>query len=486
MSEQNVEQQPPPDQLSDILLVLDKEKKKIQAVKGIDKNGGLETVEADKKNNSEFMRVDKHGDIFSNFFSNFLRQLKSPTRFTFFKVSEPFAVDVASQMQKHIDTPTKEGEQLLSKYEVKTEPKQEQQQQQNHQQENTNNMETTTQAKPQNGEYRYTPQQIDWETMSNLGLSKERLEKMNLLDPLLKGYKTNELVPISLNLGTAITRLDARLSLQSNDNGQVVVAIHGMRKEPQLNMAFFGHEFTKEDKDNLLKTGNMGRVVDLTNSKTGEAIPSIISVDRLTNELIALRTDKMKVPDEIKGVKLDEQQKQTLMQGKPLYIEAMTSKKGEPFNATVQYNADKRFIEFLFDRSRLNIRAQSNGEVAEAPRRVRGKELSDEQYQKFKGGQTIYVPDLVDKQGKEYKGYLTFNNETGKTEFSFSNPNKLREKIQPAEEHKAQTAVNSDGKTNEATKNVKEPLKSGQKEPDSKKQQEKQTQKPAKSKGRKI
>ena len=323
MSEQNVGQQSSPDQLTDILLVLDKEKKKIQAVKGIDKNGDLETVEAGKKNNSEFMRVDKHGDIFSNFFSNFLRQLKDPTRFSFFKIPVSIVVDTATEMQKHIDTPTKEGEQLLSKYEVKTEPKQEQSQQKDRQQENTNNMETTTQAKPQNGEYRYTPQQIDWETMSNLGLSKERLEKMNLLDPLLKGYKTNELVPISLNLGTAITRMDARLSLQSGDNGQAVVAIHGIRKEPQLNFPFFGHAFTKEDKDNLLKTGNMGRVVDLTNSKTGETIPSIISVDRLTNELIALRTDKIKAPDEIKGVKLDEQQKQVLQEGKPLYIEGM-------------------------------------------------------------------------------------------------------------------------------------------------------------------
>ena len=116
MNEQNVQQQSSPDQLTDILLVLDKEKKKIQAVKGIDKNGGLETVEPNGKNNSEFMRVDKHGDIFSNFFSNFLRQLKNPTRFSFFKVPAPIAVDTATEMQKHIDTPTKEGEQLLSKY----------------------------------------------------------------------------------------------------------------------------------------------------------------------------------------------------------------------------------------------------------------------------------------------------------------------------------------------------------------------------------
>lgn len=496
MKKESVEEKTSPDQLSDILLVLDKEQKKIQAVKGIDKNGKLETVEPDKKNNSAFMRVDKNGDIFSNFFSNFWRQLKDPTRFSFFKVPTNLAVDAADKMQKHLATPTKEGEQLIKKYEVNPEHKQEQQQQ-NHQQENNNKMETTQttqaapetpQTAPQKNEYRYKPEQIDWETMSNLGLNKERLEKMNLLDPLLKGYKTNELVPISLNLGTAVTRMDARLSLQPGQNGEVVMAIHGIRKEPQLNMPFFGHEFTKEDKENLLKTGNMGRVVDLTNTKTNETIPSIISIDRLTNELVALKTERMKIPDELKGVKLDEQQKQTLMEGKPLLVEGMTSKKGQPFDATVQYNADKRSIEFLFDRSNNNAQTQSqnNGEAQEAPRKVRGKELSDEQYQKFKEGQTIYVTDLVDKQGKEYKGYLTFDKETGKTGFSFTNPNKLKEKVQPAEEHKTQTAVNSEGKTNEATKNTKEPLKSGQTAPDNKKQKEEQEEKPAKSRGKKM
>lgn len=483
MSEQIVDKQESPDQLSEILLVLDKEKKKIQAVKGIDKNGNLETVDANKKNQNQFMRVDKNGDLFSNFFSNFFSQLKNPTNFSFFKIPVPLAIDTAKEIQKQVDHPTPEGEQLMKQHEVKVEPKQEQKQ------ENKNKMETT-QTTPEASEYRYKPEQIDWETMNNLGLSKEKLEKMNLLDPLLRGYKTNELVPVSLNLGTAVTRMDARLSLQQNNEGQVVVAIHGIRKEPNLNFEFFGHKFTKEDKDNLLQSANMGRVVNLTNPKTGETIPSIISVDRLTNELVALRTDKIKIPDEIKGVKLDEAQKQTLMEGKPLYIEGMISKKGNPFDANLQFNADKRFVEFLFDRSNTNKQTQNNqqNQLHEAPKTFRGKELDNEQYQKFKDGQTVYVSGLVDKKGKEYNGYITFNKETNKTDFTFQNPNKIKEQVKPTEAHKTQTAVNSEGKTNEATKNIKEPLKSGQKNPDSKKQQEEQEKPkaPAKSKGRKM
>jgi hypothetical protein len=475
-------------QLSEILLVLDKEKKKIQAVTGVDKDGKLSTVDVNKKNQNQFMRVDLRGDVFTNFFSNFFRQLKDPTRFTFFKVPVATAIETAKTMQKQVDNPEGKNEKILSDHEVKPENTDKKQEQQN-----SNTMETAQKtqnatANEEKSEYRYKPEQIDWETMSNLGLSKEKLEAKKLLDPLLKGYKTNDVVPVSLNLGSAIVRLDARLSLQENAEGKLVVAIHGIRKEPNLNYPFFGHEFSQEDKDNLLKTGNMGRIVELTNPKTNEKHPSIISVDRLTKELVALRADWMKVPDEMKGVKLTDEQKQTLLEGKPLFLQGMISKKGEPFDAPVQYNADKRYVEFLFDRSERNQLTgtqQEQNQVREAPRIFRGKELNEKQYQDLKDGQIVYVDGLVDKKQKPYQGYIIYNKETGVTKFDFNNPDKLKAQAKPVEANKTQVAVNSEGKTNEATKNINEPLKSGQQAPDSKAQQEKQ-QNPNKSKGRKI
>lgn len=491
MSEETTNKQEMPEQLSDILLVLDKEKMKIQAVKSIDENGKMETVEPTKKNQNQFMRVDKSGDFFSNFFSNFFSQLKNPTNFSFFKVPAPIAVEKAQEIQKQVDKPTPEGEKVMKEHEIKTEP------QQDKKQENQKNMETA-QTTPNVSEYRYKPEQIDWDTMTNLGLSKEYLEKRNLLEPLLKGYKTNELVPIGVNLGGTILRTDARLSLQQAEDGKIVVGIHGIKKEPTLHFEFFGHKFTDEDKKNLLETGNMGRVVDLKNTKTGELMPSIISIDRLTNDVIALRTDFIKIPDEIKGVKLDDAQKQTLMEGKPLKLDGMISTKGTEFTATVQFNADKRYVEFLFDRNNSNRQTQSNGQTQnngqsnqqsqsqEAPKTFRGKELTDEQHKDFKAGQTVYIANLVDKKGQTYNGYITFNKENGKTNFEF--PNQYKERVKPTEEHKTQTEVNSIGKTNEATKNIKEPLQKGQQTPKNKEQQEQQEKPkaPAKSKGRKI
>ncbi|QHC84754.1 hypothetical protein AS589_08135 [Empedobacter brevis] len=476
MNEEILNKQESPEQLSDILLVLDKEKMKIQAVKSIDKNGKIETIDPIKKNESEFMRVDKQGDFVTNFLSNFWRQLKNPTQFKIFQVPADEAIAKAKEFQKQVDTPIPKGEKEMGKYEVKAETENTQKQE--------NNMETA-QPRAETNQFRFKPEQIDWQTMNNLGLSKEYLEKRNLLETLLKGYKTNELLPIGVNLGGTILRTDARLSLQQAEDGNVIVAIHGIRKEPNLNFDFFGHIFTDEDKKNLLETGNMGRVVDLKNLKTGELMPSIVSIDKLTNEVIALRTDFIKIPDEIKGVKLDKAQKQTLMEGKPLYLEGMISTKGTEFSATVQYNAEKRYPEFLFDRNNNKQQSQSHqqSQPQEAPKAFRGKDLTDEQHKDYKNGQTIYIDGLIDKKGQPYQGYITFNKETGKTNFEF--PNQYKERIQPTEAHKTQTAVNSDGKTNEATKNIKEPLQKGQQAPKNAKQQAQQEKPkaPAKSRG---
>jgi hypothetical protein len=469
--------------VSDTLLVLNINTNAVEMVKGVDKEGNLQKIPPDeKKDNDQLIRVDKHGDLFSNFFSNFYRQLKNPSHFNFFKVSEYDAVNTAKDLQQYVDQASPEEKEKLKEYAIQlknTNPLK-----------NQNTMENNT----DNQEYRFQPEQIDWKTMEKFGLNREKLEKMNALDPLLRGFKTNNLVPITINLGTAVSKMDVRLSLQTADNGEVAVNLHGIRKEPNYNLKFLGHEFTDEDRKNLKESGNMGRVVDLVNPKTDEIIPSVISRDRLTNELVAYRAEFMKIPDEIKGIKLDDHQKQTLLEGRPLYLEGMTSKKGEPFDATVQFNADKRYVEFIFNNNQNQQQGQQQkpssqqegqNKGGEAPKVFRDKELDDAQYEKFKAGQTVYVDGLVDGKGKAYQGYITFNKETSKTDFSFTNPNKLKEKAQTSEDHKTQKAVNSDGKTNEATKNLKEPLDSKQQQPTNK-QQEAQQKKPVRSKGRKM
>ena len=125
-------------------------------------------------------------------------------------------------------------------------------------------------------------------------------------------------------------KLDARLSFRHDKDGNVFLAIHGIRQKPELERPFFGHEFSKEDKANLLETGNMGRIVNLKNYITGEMIPSFVSVDKV----VSMRASSIQIPDEIKDVKLSKEQQQALREGKGIFLENMISNRKNPFSAT--------------------------------------------------------------------------------------------------------------------------------------------------------
>jgi len=71
----------------DVLLVLDKQQGKVSAVKGVDKDGNLQTVSP--THGGEFMQVDKNSDVFSNFLSNFFRKYRDTSGLELFSVEVP-------------------------------------------------------------------------------------------------------------------------------------------------------------------------------------------------------------------------------------------------------------------------------------------------------------------------------------------------------------------------------------------------------------
>lgn len=481
------------EQMMDILLVFDKEKKTINAVKGIDENGELQTVPPKQEHNNDFLKVDKQGNALENFLKNFFNQLKDPTRFSFFKVAPEDTERTVKIIQENIKNPTPATDEMLDK--IRIEPKDPKVE---------NPKESTVQEqKPDTNKYFIDPNKINWDDLKNLGITKEQLEQSKALEPMLRGYKSPSTFPIEANFGSMVMKTDARLSFRPDSEGNVVLAIHGIRKEPELDRPFFGHQFTDEDKKNLRETGNMGRIVDVKNYRTGELVPSFISIDKQTNELVSMKASSLKLPDEIKGVKLDEKQKAALMEGKAVFLENMISAKNKPFSAFVQVNAEKRSLEFIFpekeQKQTQQQRQQQRNDQPEGvriPKSLAGVELSDKQQADLRADKTIYVKGLKDKEGQEYNAYVKVNHEKGKLDFYKFNPDKAKEKakeITPANEYKTQVAVNSEGKTNEATKHTKEPLKPGQATPTGEqkkkreeKKEEQKTDKPKKSQGRKM
>ena len=445
----------------------EKEVGKLSVVSGINDKGKLQTTEATAANQAAFLKFNNKDGLLKNFMTNFLKQFNEPSRFGLYKVVANNVEQGVASLHTMLQNREKpENKQQLADSQVRFDdflPKQK-------------NATAIDESK------------IDWKQLDNLGLTRERLEQSGELEKMLNWQKSN-LVTIAIPIGDTTIYTDARLAFRTDGEGNIGLAIHPLRKEPQLDFPYMGHKFSPEEKEQLLATGNLGKTIEIT-PKNGEPFAAYVSIDPQTNELIALRADRVNIPKEIKGVTLTDAQYKDLVEGKAVKVEGMTAKSGKPFNATLQVNAEKKGIEFIFDNKQGLKERQQHSQQQGAPHKLCGLELSDKQREALDSGRTLYLKNMMDKEGQPFNAYVKMDKEQNRPRFYKWNPDKKQETgkekvVAVAEEHKTQVAVNNQGKTNEATKNVNEPLKSGQTQPTAA-QKQKQDEKKQQHRGRKM
>ena len=429
------EQQPYVEQISELMMVHNKNDPKngVGVVSQADEKGNYKTVPPDEKNENSFLKFDKNSSILENFIKNFWSQFKEPTHFRLLRMTyndykrnkqaikdlaEGKQTDAVKEFLKRYEirprkqeeqknTNEKENASMAKKQEQEQQPQQQPEQFSQFSQQGMEGQQVTEERAPV---YRYNEHMIDWETLNNVGISKEMLEKSGVLDGMLKGYKTNKTMPLILNINDAIVvKLDARLSFAAED-GLVKLRVHGIRKEPELGRAYFGHNFSEEEKKNLRETGNLGHPVDL-NLRENIFEPCLVSIDRNTNELVAVRLEHVYIPNEVKGVKLEQDEINKLKNGEPVFVDGMISAKGKEFSATLQYNAERRGIEFIFPKDQ-EFNRQTLGGVQLTPNQI--KMLSE--------GHTILVEDMKSKDGRIYSSFVTQDTTTGKMIYTRHNP----------------------------------------------------------------
>ena len=440
---------------------------KLSVVSGIDDKGKLQTTEAKDVHQATFLKFNNKDGFLKNFMTNFLKQFNEPSRFGLYKVVANNVEQGVASLQTMLQNREKpENKQQLADSQVRFDdflPKQK-------------NATAIDESK------------IDWKQLDNLGLTRERLEQSGELTKMLNWQKSN-LVTIAIPMGDTTIYTDARLAFRTDENGNIGLAVHPLRKDPQLDFPYMEHKFSPEEKELLLATGNLGKTIEIT-PKNGEPFVAYVSIDPQTNELIALRADRVNIPKEIKGVTLSDAQYKGLVEGKAVKVEGMTAKSGKSFNATLQVNAEKKGIEFIFENKQGLKERQQHSQQQDEPRKLCGLELSDKQREALDSGRTLYLKNMVDKEGQPFNAYVKMDKEQNRPRFYKWNPDKKQETgkekvVAVAEEHKTQVAVNNQGKTNEATKNVNEPLKSGQTQPTAA-QKQKQDEKKQQRRGRKM
>ena len=517
----------------DVLVVRDEKTGEISVVAGLDGKGYPKTKPAKPEHSQDFLRFDRHGDVIDNFFKNFYRQCKEPTRFGFYRVAADTVDTILPVIKDLLKDPLANAD-MLAPHKVDTAKYQQQAETENVKQENNDNepikkteeMEKTEELKqdvqqPQAAETQEaTAQQkpekpnliadgdVDWEELRKCGINREQLSEKDM--KALMNYGKTGLVDVTPTLGDVTYSLQARLSFQKAENGMLKLTPHFIRNEPRLDIPYRGYTFTDEDKKALKRTGNLGKLINFANEKTGEIKPHYISIDRLTNEIVDIPADKVRIPSKIGQTNLSREEQDILRAGLPLPKE-VTLQNGRKFPALLQVNADKRDVEFVpgqprQQQSQRQGKSQDNPDAqgqkqdnnGEGQRRNRSwvnedgsirpiKKWKDDifteqQIKDYVEGKTVVLANAKDDQGQPCTKYLKFSFEKGRPLTYSQNPD-LAQTVAPSNESKTQLAVNNEGKTNEATKHVKEPLQQGQTAPKNETQQKQQTKK---SKGMKV
>lgn len=526
----------------DVLVVRDEKTGEISVVAGLSRDGTPKRAPAKAENTPDFLRFDRNSDLMDSFFRNFFRQCKEPSRFGFYRIAADQVENLLGVMKELLKDPEANKE-ILSAHKVDTsnyekEAKQSEGQaketassddasktQANTEKENvsseqTNEKENDMEQKP---EQTATEQQaqtapgVKQNLISGNDVNLQELgakygidfNSMNEKDmKALLNYGKTGLVIVKPTFGGEQIEIQARLSFRKDDNDQLQLVPHFVRNEPKLDVAYKGYTFTPEDKKNLLQNGNLGKVVDFPDKNTGELRPHFISIDRLTNEIVDIPTNKVRIPDTIGKIPITKDDKRVLYSGIPLRKEIELAN-GRKFTPLLQVNVEQRGVEFVPGSTRQAQGQKQNGDKKQTAdkqeqkaegdaggqkkqqdpnhwlnedgtiRRLNTyfkKELTEQQKDDYVAGKTIEIKEVPNKNGSgTYTAYVKFDFDKMQPRSYRNNPDLKQAKEQiPTNENKVQVAVNEQGKTHEATKHTKDPLSPGQSAPKNEKQQKEQ------------
>lgn len=526
----------------DVLVVRDEKTGEISVVAGLSRDGTPKRAPAKAENTSDFLRFDRNSDLMDSFFRNFYRQCKEPSRFGFYRIAADQVENLLGVMKELLKDP-KANKEILSAHKVDTsnyekEAKQSEGQaketassddasktQANTEKENVSSEQTNEKKNDmeQKPEQTATEQQaqtapgVKQNLISGNDVNLQELgakygidfNSMNEKDmKALLNYGKTGLVIVKPTFGGEQIEIQARLSFRKDDNDQLQLVPHFVRNEPKLDVAYKGYTFTPEDKKNLLQNGNLGKVVDFPDKNTGELRPHFISIDRLTNEIVDIPTNKVRIPDTIGKTPITKDDKRVLYSGIPLRKEIELAN-GRKFTPLLQVNVEQRGVEFVPGSTRQAQGQKQNGDKKQTAdkqeqkaegdaggqkkqqdpnhwlnedgtiRRLNTyfkKELTEQQKDDYVAGKTIEIKEVPNKNGSgTYTAYVKFDFDKMQPRSYRNNPDLKQAKEQiPTNENKVQVAVNEQGKTHEATKHTKDPLSPGQSAPKNEKQQKEQ------------
>lgn len=264
----------------EVLIARNNETGQVGAVVGQNPDGTPKTADVKSASLNDLVKFNKGQNPLEAFMSNFMWQATNPTTFGLFRLNAEDYEAMGKPMADMLQDPQTNKE-MLDKYRVEMP-----------EQKNSRTQQVD-------------PEKVDWAAIErDWGITRNELKTSGALDQMIYNRKSPQLFKLTPVLGGEKIEIEARLSFRTNPDGTYSLIPHPVKRNPQLDQEYMGYKFTDDDKAQLRKTGNLGKVVELADPATGEVKKSLVSIDRLTNEVESIPLDKVYIKQKVANIDL--------------------------------------------------------------------------------------------------------------------------------------------------------------------------------------
>ncbi len=221
---------------------------------------------------------------------------------------------------------------------------------------------------------------------------------------LMSGEKTEGVYNVKTPISNKVFNNEAKLQFNySKKDDKLDLFCH--YKYPHLNLGklYHGHEWTDEEKKNIIGKGTPGHPIELTFGDNGNKYLCLVAVDSDLNSLTHRNVNNISISDKFCGHVFTDEEKNKLKNGKQLHINDFVTKDGRKYSSYVQYSVAKNGLEIRVPQHKQQVKTKKN------------LELTQEEKKKIETGE-IVEKVFIGKDNLEHVVIVYKNLETGKYE----------------------------------------------------------------------
>ena len=224
----------------------------------------------------------------------------------------------------------------------------------------------------------FQTKELPLEKLKTIGITEQELEKDNgkLRKELEKGA-FSDLIPVQITKDGVTSETEARIRIFQKE-GESHLSIYAKIENAQVPNNTRGINWSEEDKKSMQENGLLNRQVPMLNDK-GEIKPRFIHFDKETGIISTMLVKQIRLPDKIKEAPINDQQKESILAGKPTLIaDLVNAKNGGKYDAIIKIDVLKKGLSIHPQKQqsqKMEVSEKPQEKVAEKEKKARGVKI---------------------------------------------------------------------------------------------------------------